>query len=71
MIASGYSHMYRYDYNGPKPVLDGKDDTREFLYDVSSLPDDGTCSRPCDSRPRLTLAFIMHASFHLLCQISS
>ena len=42
VIASGYSHRYRYDYNGPKPVLGGIDDTRVFLYDVSSLPDDGS-----------------------------
>ena len=42
VIASGYSHRYRYDYEGPKPVLDGKNDTRVFLYDVSSVPDDGS-----------------------------
>ena len=42
VIATGYSHRYRYDYDGPKPVLGGKDDTRVFLYDVSSLPDDGS-----------------------------
>ena len=42
VIASGYSHRYRYDYDGPKPVLGGIDDTRVFLYDVSSLPDDGS-----------------------------
>lgn len=42
VIASGYSHRYRYNYDGPKPVLGGKLDTRVFLYDVSSLPDDGS-----------------------------
>ena len=42
VIASGYSHRYRYDYDGPKPVLGGIDDTRVFLYDLSSLPDDGS-----------------------------
>lgn len=42
VIASGYSHRYRYNYDGPKPVLGGNLDTRVFLYDVSSLPDDGS-----------------------------
>lgn len=42
VIASGYENKYRYSYDGPKPVLGGKGDTRVFLYDVSSLPDDGS-----------------------------
>lgn len=42
VIASGYESEYRDSYDGPKPVLGGKGDTRVFLYDVSSLPEDGS-----------------------------